>query len=125
MTNTVFFPGLGLEFTLNRVAFTILGRPVYWYGVIIACGFLLGVLLCCRLAPRFGLTEDHVMDMVFYVAPPGLIGVRAYYVIFNLDLYRRIDGSLTGEPLCGTVMVVWPSTAVSSVASWACCSIVG
>lgn len=94
MTNTVFFPGLGLEFTLNRVAFTILGRPVYWYGVIIACGFLLGVLLCCKLAPRFGLTEDNVMDVVFYVAPPGLIGVRAYYVIFNLDLYRRIDGSL-------------------------------
>ena len=94
MTNIVFFPGLGLEFTLNRVAFTILGRPVYWYGVIIGCGFLLATLLCARWAPRFGLTEDHVMDMIFWVAPPGLIGVRAYYVIFNLDLYRRIDGSL-------------------------------
>ena len=32
MINTVSFPGLGLEFSLNRVAFTIpvLDRPVYW-----------------------------------------------------------------------------------------------
>ena len=43
MIKTVSFPGLGLEFTLNRVAFTIpvLGRPVYWYGVIITCGLIL------------------------------------------------------------------------------------
>ncbi len=43
MTQTVTFPGLGLELELNRVAFTLLGRPVYWYGVIIALGFLLAV----------------------------------------------------------------------------------
>ena len=41
MTNTVFFPGLGLEFELNRVAFTVFGHNIYWYGVIIAAGFLL------------------------------------------------------------------------------------
>ena len=29
MVHVVSFPGLGLEFTLNRVAFEILGRPVY------------------------------------------------------------------------------------------------
>ena len=43
MVHVVSFPGLGLEFTLNRVAFEILGRPVYWYGIIIACGLLLAV----------------------------------------------------------------------------------
>ena len=94
MTNLVFFPGLGLEFTLNRIAFHLLGRPIYWYGVIIGCGFLLAVLLCSRWAPEFGLTEDHVTDSLIYVVPMGIVGVRAYYVIFNLDLYRRADGSL-------------------------------
>ena len=48
MTNLVSFPGLGLEFELNRVAVTLFGRPIYWYGVIIGCGFLLAVLLCSR-----------------------------------------------------------------------------
>ena len=36
MSETLSFPGLGLEFTLNRVAFSIGPLTVYWYGVIIA-----------------------------------------------------------------------------------------
>ena len=44
--STVTFPGLGLEFHLTREAFVIPGIdwPVYWYGIIIASGFLLAVL---------------------------------------------------------------------------------
>ncbi len=94
MTNLVSFPGLGLEFELSRVAVNLLGRPIYWYGIIIACGFLLAVTLCSRWAPRFGLTSDHLMDMLLYAVPAALVGIRTYYVIFNLDLYRRADGSL-------------------------------
>ena len=48
MINTVTFPGLGLEFTLNRVALTVLGRPIYWYGIIIVSGLILAVILCSR-----------------------------------------------------------------------------
>ena len=43
MTNIVSFPGLGLEFELNRVAFSVFGHNIYWYGIIIAAGFLLAV----------------------------------------------------------------------------------
>ena len=96
MINTVSFPGLGLEFTLNRVAFTIpvLDRPVYWYGVIITSGLILAVCLCIRWGKRFGITEDHVIDMMFFAVPAALVAVRVYYVVFNLDVYRRGDGSL-------------------------------
>ena len=45
MMGTVTFPGLGLEFHLNRVAFHIGSWPVYWYGIIIAAGFLLAFFL--------------------------------------------------------------------------------
>ena len=38
MINVVTFPGLGLEFTLDRVAFHLFGRPIFWYGIIIAPG---------------------------------------------------------------------------------------
>ena len=58
MTNVVTFPGLGLEFTLNRVVFSVFGHPVYWYGIIITCGLLLAVALCCRWAPRYGTNTD-------------------------------------------------------------------
>ena len=94
MIHTISFPGLGLTFTLNRVAFTLLGRPVYWYGIIIASGLLLAVFLCGKWGKRFGITEDQITDMMICAVPVALVAIRAYYVIFNLGLYRRADGSL-------------------------------
>ena len=40
MTHEITFPNLGLEFTVNTVAFSIGNFNVYWYGIIIAVGFL-------------------------------------------------------------------------------------
>ena len=94
MTHVVSFPGLGLEFTLNRVAFTVLGRPVYWYGIIIASGLLLAVFLCSRWGKRFGITEDQIIDMMLFAVPAALVAIRVYYVVFNLGLYQNPDGSL-------------------------------
>ena len=111
MTHVVTFPGLGLEFTLNRVAFTIpiIDRPVYWYGIIIVSGLLLAVYLCMRWAPRFGIVPDHILDMMLFAVPAALVAIRAYYVIFNLSLYQRM-ALWTGRPSCVTVMVAWRST---------------
>lgn len=94
MINTVTFPGLGLEFTINRVAIELFGRSIYWYGIIIASGLLLAMYLCGKWGKRFGITEDQITDMMLFAVPAALISVRAYYVIFNLDLYRMEDGSL-------------------------------
>ena len=99
MINTVSFPGLGLEFTLNRVAITVLGRPIYWYGVIIVSGLILAVYLCSRWGKRFGISEDNILDMMFFAVPAALVAIRAYYVIFNLQMYRRPDGSLDWEAI--------------------------
>ena len=46
--NLVQFPGLGLSFEIDRVAFTIGGVSIYWYGVCIAVGLCLA--LCLRSA---------------------------------------------------------------------------
>ena len=40
MEHVIAFPGLGLEFTINRVAFTVFGKEIYWYGIIICVGFI-------------------------------------------------------------------------------------
>lgn len=77
MIHTVSFPGLGLTFTLNRVAFTLLGRPVYWYGIIIASGLLLAVFLCGKWGKRFGITEDQITDMMICAVPVALVAIRA------------------------------------------------
>ena len=44
--NPITFPGLGLTFHIQRVAFQIFGKDIYWYGIIIAAGFLLAAAFC-------------------------------------------------------------------------------
>ena len=92
---TVAFPGLGLEFHLNHIAFSVFGLPVYWYGIIIATGFLLAVLACYKLAPKFGVKSDDFIDFLFFAVPLGIIGARLYYIIFYLDLFRTETGGLS------------------------------
>ena len=107
MMGTVSFPGLGLEFQLNRVAFHVGSWPVYWYGIIIAAGFLLAVFYCSRKAGQFGIRQDDIIDMLFFAVPLAIIGARLYYIIFYLDLFRREDGSLDFGLLIGQLVGRW------------------
>ncbi len=80
MTNHVEFPGLGLSFTLNRVAFTLFGMPVYWYGILIASGLLLALLFAFWKARSYGIDADRMVDVIFGATVCAIIGGRAYYV---------------------------------------------
>lgn len=95
MTNIVFFPGLGLEFELNRVAFSVFGHNIYWYGIIIAGGFLLAVAFGLWKCPEFGMDPDTITDAIFVVVPSAIIGARLYYVIFNPAVCYTADGSFS------------------------------
>ena len=81
------FPALGLE--LNPPAgFDLFGRTIYLYGVMAALGFILGMAYCTKRSNKFGLVEDNIYDAILWVLPLAIVGARAYYVIFNYDLYR-------------------------------------
>lgn len=90
--NLVYFPGLGLHFNLERVAFTLFGKPFYWYGIIIGIGFLLALLYCMQQAPKYGISGDEFSDMSFFVVPAALIGARLYFVLFYMDNFRTANG---------------------------------
>lgn len=85
--NIVEFPGLGIKLNVNDIAFTLF-KPVYWYGILIACGFLLSAMLAMKQSKDFGFTQDDILDMLLYAGPIGIIGARVYYVIFSWDYYR-------------------------------------
>ena len=88
MTNTIGFPGLGLEFTVNRVAFTIFSKPVYWYALIILSGFLLAVLFVYKTCKKRGVDPENIFDIAFYGLILGIICARIYYCIFDPDCLR-------------------------------------
>ena len=108
MTNLVQFPGLGLEFNINRVAFTIGGLDVYWYGVLIATGFLLALVFAFRYAVDFGIDADRLVDVVLVGSVCAVICARAYYVIFSPVPYESfadmIDIRRGGLPIYGGVI---------------------
>ncbi len=87
--NQVSFPGLGLTFELDRVAFSVFGKEIYWYAIIIMSGFLLAVFYGRKRAPEFGLKKDDISDMLLYALPIAIVSARIYYVIFNFGLYRN------------------------------------
>lgn len=84
---TVRFPGLGLEFNINPVAFSIFGKDIYWYGIIISFAFLLAVFLAQRDAPKFNMNKEDIIDLAVVAIPFGILGARIYYVIFSWKNY--------------------------------------
>ena len=88
MVTTVSFPGLGLEFELNRVAFSIGGFNVYWYGLLIGIGFMLAGTYALLNARKVGVDSDRLIDVVMVGLVCGVIGARLYYVIFDWETFQ-------------------------------------
>ncbi len=88
LTSPISFPNLGITVDPSPVAFTVFGKDIYWYGIIIAMGFLLAVLYMMYRAPVFGLTADDTLDMVLWAVPIGVVCARLYYCIFYWELYK-------------------------------------
>ena len=82
------FPEFGISVDPDRIAFSIGNKPIYWYGIIIAFGFLLAVLYALKRSKQFGIKQDDLLDGVLYVTPFAIICARAYYCAFYWDLYR-------------------------------------
>ena len=88
LASPITFPNLGITVDPSPVAFTVFGKDIYWYGIIIASGFLLAVLYMLHRAKDFGVTQDDVLDMILWAVPIGVICARLYYCIFYWELYE-------------------------------------
>jgi len=72
---------------LDKVAFSIFGIDVMWYGILIGLGFLLGLFVATKNAKKENISEDTILDLMIIALPSSIIGARIYYVIFSLDEY--------------------------------------
>lgn len=91
---TVFFDGLGLSFNIPSVAFSIGSYEVHWYGIIIAFGFSLAILYGGRMAYKWKMSLDGMMDVLIWGTLLGIVCARAYYVIFMWDYYKVHPGEI-------------------------------
>lgn len=73
-----------VEFNIGSSVFS-----VKFYGLIIAFGFLLAVLFGGRMAYKWKMDLNKMLDVLLYGTIGGIIGARLYYVAFEWDYYSQ------------------------------------
>lgn len=118
MSEILRVPKLGLTFNLSSVAFKFGAINVYWYGILITLGFILGMVYVASMAQKFDVDVATVVDIIVHSIFGGILGARVYYVIFNFDVYKHnlldvfkiweggiaIYGGMIGAFLVGVLM---------------------
>lgn len=104
----------GIKLNLNPVAFTIPigdGWTVYWYGIIIAVGFMLAVLYGLSTAKKIGINDDKLLNGTIITTPICILCARTYYLLFDGEKLSGIkeffgfDGSgFSGLAIYGAVI---------------------
>ena len=83
LKESVEFPNLfSGDIEINRVAFTVFGIDIYWYGILIALGTVLAFVYAIKRSKKVGLISDNVFDAAFISIIVGFIGARVYYCVF-------------------------------------------
>lgn len=80
--------------SLDRVAIELGPFTVYWYGIIIGMGILLGWLLASRESKKLGLSQDTFSDLLLWAIPISIISARIYYVVFKWEYYSQKPGEI-------------------------------
>lgn len=84
----VAFPNIGIFIKTLKNTITIGNFTIAYYGIIIALGMLVAFTIVTRLAKRLGIDDDIFYDIFIIIIIFGIIGARAYYVIFRWDYYQ-------------------------------------
>lgn len=87
----VTFTGIDHVFDVyaTLVEFSVFGYEISikFYGVIIAVGFLLAVLFGGRMAYKWKLDLNKMLDILLFGTIGGILGARIYYVLFEWEYY--------------------------------------
>ena len=81
------FPHLNIFIENLRNTFKIGNFTIAYYGLIIAVGMLIGFTVAVRFGKKIGVSEDTLYDIFIICVLLGIVGARAYYVLFRLDYY--------------------------------------
>jgi len=101
----VYFRAFERSFSVSSTALemTLFGNniTIQWYGVIIAFGFTLAVLFGGRMAYKWKMSLDKMVDVLIGGTIGGVLGARLFYIMFNWntvnsfgDIFRIWEGGL-------------------------------
>lgn len=71
---------------VNRVAFTIAGVDVYWYGIIISSAIIVAILVATLYCKLKKIKTDLPFTIALVILPTGILSARLFSVIFEPGL---------------------------------------
>mgnify|MGYP004534485615 CR=1 FL=1 len=89
MNTNINFPHLHIYLKNVGESLKIFGVPIAYYGIVIAIGMMLGILMATYEAKRTGQNPDDYIDLAIVAIIVSVIGARVYYVIFSWDYYKN------------------------------------
>jgi phosphatidylglycerol:prolipoprotein diacylglycerol transferase len=72
---------------MDPIAFTVLGKPIYWYGILVALAFVAGTVHWAIIGRREGRPTSFSSDLALVLMVSGILGGRIAYILANLDQY--------------------------------------
>lgn len=72
---------------MNRVALDLGLIQIYWYSILIFLAMVVASTVIYKEFKKRNIDEEFFINLAFNVIIFGVIGARAYYVLFNLDYY--------------------------------------
>jgi phosphatidylglycerol:prolipoprotein diacylglycerol transferase len=57
------------------------------YGIIMGLSILVGYFIARKYSWKFGISQNEIDDIAFWITIAGVLGARIYYVLFNLQFY--------------------------------------
>jgi phosphatidylglycerol:prolipoprotein diacylglycerol transferase len=79
---------------LNPIFLELGPLTIYWYGLIIGTGAMLGLYLATKEGARRGVPKDTFLDAVLWAIPIAILSARLYYVLFSWDYYSQNPGKI-------------------------------
>ena len=89
MDYNINFPNLHIYLEDVGKSIMIGDFAIAYYGIVIACGMIGGVLIAATIAKRSGQNPEDYYDMALYAIVFAVLGARMYFVIFNWDYYAQ------------------------------------
>ncbi len=91
---SIIFPHLGIELGYFPKSFSIGKFSIAFYGIIIAIGMIVAVLVILKLAGKTNQSKDNYIDIAIITIICSIIGARLYYILFSLDYFIANPGEI-------------------------------
>lgn len=88
MTETIYFPNLGIHLEHVGKSVSVFGFEIAYYGIIIGIAILSGLAMALHEAKRTNQNTEHYYDLAIYGVLAAIVGARLYYVIFSWENYK-------------------------------------